>query len=82
MPRVILTEQARQLDKLYNFIKALSAVKGISQTKMASYLGFCQQNYSKKIRHRTLSLADFVEIMNVLDIDITEILRKEISERE
>lgn len=81
MPKVILTEQARQLDRLYNFIKGMSAVKGVSQTRMALYLGYSQQNYSQKLRRRSLSLADFVEIMSVLDVDITEILRKEISER-
>ena len=70
MPKVFITQEQRQLEHIYNYIKAQCHIKKISQAHMASELGITQQAYSYKLRSKTLSLEDFVVIMNILGKDV------------
>jgi transcriptional regulator with XRE-family HTH domain len=70
MPKVFITQEQRQLEHIYNYIKAQCHIKKISQALIASELGITQQAYSYKLRSKTLSLEDFVVIMNILGKDV------------
>ncbi len=70
MPKVFITQEQRQLEHIYNYIKAQCHIKKISQAHIASELGITQQAYSYKLRSKTLSLEDFVVIMNILGKDV------------
>lgn len=72
MPRVYLTKEDAQLNKIYNFIIGTCYSRRIPQRVLADELGISQQAYAYKIKHRTFSLSDFVTIMNVLGKDVTE----------
>jgi hypothetical protein len=70
MPKVFITQEQRQLEHIYNYIKAQCHIKKISQALIASELWITQQAYSYKLRSKTLSLEDFVVIMNILGKDV------------
>lgn len=72
MPRVNLTKEDRQLNKIYNFILGTCYTQRIPQRVLADELGISQQAYAYKIKHRSFSLSDFVTIMNFLGKDVTE----------
>ena len=72
MPRVYLTKEDAQLNKIYNFIIGTCYSRRIPQRSLADELGISQQAYAYKIKHRSFSLSDFVTIMNVLGKDVTE----------
>ena len=72
MPRVVLTEESRQIDRLYRFIEGERQIKKIRQQAIADALGVSHQAVSKMLRERTLKLDQFVQIMNLLGKDITE----------
>ena len=77
MPKVFITQEQRQLEHIYNYIKAQCHIKKISQALIASELGITQQAYSYKLRSKTLSLEDFVVIMNILGKNIEAIMKGE-----
>ena len=52
----------------------MSAVKGLTQTDIANALSIKQPTYSYKFRNKTLSLEDFVIIMNVLGRNVEDLI--------
>lgn len=74
MPKGFVTQEQKQLDHIYKFIKGMSAVKGLTQTDIANALSIKQPTYSYKFRNKTLSLEDFVIIMNVLGRNVEDLI--------
>lgn len=72
MPRVFLTEEERQLNKIYNFIIGECFKQKIRQKDIGEELFVSQAAVSHKFNDRTLTLEDFVKIMNLLGKDITK----------
>jgi predicted transcriptional regulator len=72
MPRVLLTEEERQLNRLYNFILGECFKQKIRQKDIGEELCITQSAVSYKFNDRTLSLSDFVKIMNLLGKDVTK----------
>lgn len=57
-------------DEIYNYILVRSHAVKLTQKRMAARLGMTQQNISKKIRKRQLTLSEAVEILGMLNADI------------
>lgn len=57
-------------DKATKKIKILLIEQNITGTKLAHMLGTSSQNLFKKINNGTITLADTLQICEVLDLDI------------
>lgn len=77
MPKVFITQEQRQLEHIYNYIKAQCHINKISQAHIASELGITQQAYSYKLKTKSLTLKDFVVILNILGKNIEAIMKGE-----
>lgn len=67
MPKVAITKEQEQLNRIYNDIHGQMFRKGITQRRIAQELGITQQAVSIKLKHQTLSLLDYVTIKNILE---------------
>lgn len=74
MARVYLTKEDEQLGKLWNFMIGTCYTKRITQTDLADVLGVKQPSVSYMFRNKSMSLEDFVTVMNVLGVDVTKCL--------
>ena len=72
MARVYLTKEDEQLGRLWNFMIGTCYTRRITQTDLADVLGVKQPSISYMFRNKSMSLEDFVAIMNVLGVDVTK----------
>ena len=66
MYRGYVPETTRQLDSLYDFIRK----NKVPQKEVADLLGVTRVAYNYKLNRRTLTLKDFVDIMDYFGKDI------------
>ena len=72
MPKVFITEEKRQLNKIFRYIRGEAAMQGITQKSIAEELGITRQAVSYMFRNQSMSLEAFVKIMNLLGKDAAE----------
>lgn len=70
MYRGYVPETTRQLDSLYDFIFTMHRKNKIPQKEVADLLGVTRVAYNYKLNRRTLTLKDFVDIMDYFGVDI------------
>ena len=70
MHRGFVPETTRQLDNLYDSIFTAHRTKKIPQREVADLLGITRVAYNYKLNRRTLTLKDFVDIMDYFGKDI------------
>jgi len=70
MPRVYITKEDEQLNKIYRFILGECSMQGIKQKDIAEVLDVTQQAVSVMLRKRTLSLEQMLKVMNLLGKDL------------
>lgn len=72
MPKVFITEEQRQLNKIYRYILGEISMQGIKQKDIAEELGITRQAVSYMFKQKSMSLEAFVKIMNLLGKDAAE----------
>lgn len=77
MPKVCLTKEQRQLNKIYRFIRGEADMQGINQKEIAEALNVTQQAVSYMLKNQSMSLEAFVTIMNLLGKDATECINSD-----
>ena len=70
MAKVQLTEEARQLDRLYNDTEIQCKKQKLRQKHIAAELDIAQGSVSYLIRNRKLSLEQFVKIQLLLGNEV------------
>lgn len=70
-----LTQEARDLEDIYNFISIERKKQKIRQKHIAAELGVSQPAVSKMLEEHTLTLEATVTILRMLGKDITECIR-------
>ena len=75
MPKVYMSEQDRLYAKLISWIYGEMKVRGITQRAMAYEMGISQAALSQKLKNRSISFADFLTIVRVLEPDTKELDR-------
>ena len=71
MAKVTLTEEARQLDRLYDDLEIQCKKKKLRQKHIAAELEIEQGSVSYLIRNRKLSLKQFVQIQLLLGNEVS-----------
>lgn len=71
MPKVFITEEQRQLNKIYRYLLGEISMQGIKQKDIAAELGITRQAVSYMFKEKSMSLETFVKIMNILGKDAT-----------
>lgn len=77
MPKVFLTEEQRQLNRIYRYILGEISMQGIRQKDIAEELGITRQAVSYMFKQKSMSLESFVKIMNLLGKDAAECISSE-----
>ena len=75
MPRVQITKEQWQIDRIYDFIIGQKAKLRITQNTLAKILGISQQSFSYKLLNRSFSLEEVLTLLNFFDVEITDCLR-------
>lgn len=70
-----LTQEARDLEDIYNFISVERKKQKIRQKHIAAELGVSQPAVSKMLEEHTLTLEATVTILRMLGKDITKCIR-------
>lgn len=70
MYRGFVPETTKQLDSLYDSIFTMHRKNKVPQKEVADLLGVTRVAYNYKLNRRTLTLKDFVEIMDYFGKDI------------
>jgi predicted XRE-type DNA-binding protein len=70
MAKAILTEEERQLDRLYDDLEIQCKKKKLRQKHIAAELGIEQGSVSYLIRNRKLSLRQFIQIQLLLGNEV------------
>ena len=74
MPRVFITKEQQQNNRLAMLIYGTMKVKRITQTTMARQLQISQQAFSKKLKNAQFTFLELVEVFEILGIPDKEIL--------
>ena len=75
MRRGFVPETTRQIEDLYDFIFTMHRKNKVPQKEIANLLGITREGYNYKLNRHTLTLKDFVEIMDYFGKDVTECIR-------
>ena len=75
MAKAILTEEARQLDRLYDDLEIQCKKQKLRQKHIAAELGIEQGSVSYLIRNRKLSLEQYVTIQMLLGREVVTNVR-------
>ena len=73
MPKVFLTYSERLSERFTAWIYGQMKVKGLNQTQLAEKMGMSQQRLNYKLRSRSFSYRDFLNLIDILNPDISEI---------
>ena len=74
MPRVYITRQSEQNNKLVMLIYGKMRLQRITQRVMASKLGISQPAFAAKLKKAQFTFADLITIFETLDMRDEEIL--------
>lgn len=72
MPKVFITEEQRQLNKIYRYLLGEISMQGIKQKDIAEELGITRQAVSYMFKQKSMTLETFVKIMVLLGKDAGE----------
>lgn len=75
MPRVYLSDNDRLTERLVSWTYGEMKCRKISQKTMASEMGISQAALSQKLKNRSISFADFLTIVRMLEPDAKELDR-------
>ncbi len=66
MPKVYITQEQRDREKINRVIRSRMAFLGIKGREMASMLGISHQKFSYCITHGSITMADFIALHRIL----------------
>ena len=75
MPRVHITKTDRQKDRIVAYVISELKVRGLRQQDLANYMGISQQALSNKLRRKSFSFENYVQIVNFFGADDYELRR-------
>ena len=75
MPRVYLSETERLTERFTAWVYGQMKVRKISQRVLASEMDISQPALTKKLKNRSFSFIDFLNIVRVLEPDSEELIR-------
>lgn len=79
MPKVYITQEQRDREKLKKVIRGRMSYRGIKQKEVADQLHTTQQNISHKLNNGNITLMEFISLHRIIgftDTDINELLGK------
>lgn len=74
MPKVFLSENERLRERFTAWIYGQMKVKGLNQTQLAEKMGLSQQRLNYKLRKRTFTYSDFLNLIDILNPESSEVL--------
>jgi CRISPR/Cas system CSM-associated protein Csm2 small subunit len=72
MPKVFITEEQRQLNKIFRYIRGEAAIQGIKNKDIAEALDITPPAVTYMFKNQSMSLEAFVKVMNLLGKDAAE----------
>lgn len=75
MPKVHITKIDRQKDRIVAYVISELQVRGLRQQDLANYMGISQQALSNKLRRKSFSFENYVQIVNFFGADDYELRR-------
>ena len=75
MPRVTINKKEYMLSDFSEWVIGRMNTLGYTQKRMGEKLGISQSSFSKKLRQKSLSLADALTIIKELEASENEIIR-------
>ena len=74
MPRVAVNKYRYIVNDLYAYLIGQMKVKGYTQERLGEELGLTQQVISSKLRKQQLTTLELIQIIDILEIDVTRII--------